>query len=141
MRPEAPKLLVWDNAPPHHPKRVAATAGAAHITIIWLPFRSPELMPCEDLWRLAKAQDAANRPYIVRIGRINRQTIWCKGSPSRPSSASRLSPFDRLRCPGLLGSKFQWFTTCCRRARERRAGPVTSTTRSATTLATTAINT
>jgi hypothetical protein len=51
-----PKLLVWDNAPPHYTKRVAAAAAAAHIQITWLPFRAPELMPCEDLWRLAKAR-------------------------------------------------------------------------------------
>jgi hypothetical protein len=26
LRPDVPKLLVWDNAPPHHPKRVRAAA-------------------------------------------------------------------------------------------------------------------
>lgn len=46
VRPDIPKLLVWDNAPPHHPKRVLATAAAAQITIAWLPFRAPELLPC-----------------------------------------------------------------------------------------------
>jgi hypothetical protein len=35
-------------------KRVAAAAAAAHIQIAWQPFRAPELMPCEDLWRLAE---------------------------------------------------------------------------------------
>ena len=59
---DVPKLLVWDHAPPHQPKRVAAAAAAAHSTIAWLPFRAHEFMPCEDLWRLAKAQVAANRP-------------------------------------------------------------------------------
>ena len=43
-------------------KRVAAAAAAAHIQIAWQPFRAPELMPCEDLWRLAR-RVAANRPY------------------------------------------------------------------------------
>jgi hypothetical protein len=36
---------------------------AAHITIAFLPFRAPELMPCEDLWRRTKAVVAANRVY------------------------------------------------------------------------------
>ncbi|HEX5439846.1 MAG TPA: transposase [Ktedonobacterales bacterium] len=43
VRPGVPKLLIWDNAPPHHPKRVLAAAAQAHITIAWLPFRAPEL--------------------------------------------------------------------------------------------------
>jgi transposase len=107
-RPEAPKLLVWDNAPPHHPTRVAAAATAAHITIAWLPFRSPELMPCEDLWRLAKAQIAANRPYRedqsadALVQGLAQQAV---------QRIEILSPFDRLRCSGLLGSKFQWLST------------------------------
>jgi DDE superfamily endonuclease len=52
VRPDVPKLLIWDNAPPHHPKRVRAAADAVQIAIAWLPFRSPELNPLEDLWRL-----------------------------------------------------------------------------------------
>ncbi len=60
-RPDVPKLLVWDNAPPHHPKRVQAAATAANIRLVFLPFRAPELMPCEDRWRLATAVVAANR--------------------------------------------------------------------------------
>ena len=38
--PTVPKLLVWDNNPPHKPKRVQETAAAAHIDIAWLPFRA-----------------------------------------------------------------------------------------------------
>jgi len=105
--PDGPKLLVWDNAPPHHPKRVAAAAAAAHIQIAWLPFRSPELMPCEDLWRLAKAQVAANRPYREDqpddlVQTLAEQAVQC---------IETLCPFDRLRCSGLLSSKFQWLST------------------------------
>ena len=58
-----PKLLIWDNAPPHHPHRVRDAAPAAGITLAFLPFRSPELMPLEDLWRGLKATVAANRCY------------------------------------------------------------------------------
>src|SRR5258708_39423312 len=32
VRPAAPTVLVWDHAPPHHPKRVEAAAAAAHVT-------------------------------------------------------------------------------------------------------------
>jgi transposase len=108
VHPAVPKLLIGDNAPPHHPKRVAAAAEAAHITIAWLPFRSPELMPCEDLWRLSKAQIAANRPYREDqpaddlVQGLAEQAVH---------SIETLSPFDRLRRSGLLGSKFQWLST------------------------------
>jgi transposase len=105
--PDTPKLLVWDNAPPHHPKRVLEAAERAHITIAWLPFRAPELMPCEDLWRLSKAQVAANRPYReeqpdVLVQRLAEQAVH---------SIDALSSLDRLRCSGLLSSKFQWLST------------------------------
>jgi transposase len=63
--PDVPKRLIGDNAPPHHPKRVLAAADAAHVTIAWLPFRSPELTPLEDLWRLLTAVVAANRVYAT----------------------------------------------------------------------------
>lgn len=54
VRPQVPKLLIWDNAPPHHPHRVRDAALAGHSTLAFLPFRSPELMPLEDLWRGSK---------------------------------------------------------------------------------------
>jgi transposase len=108
IHPDVPKLLVWDNAPPHHPRRVAAAAAGAHIQIAWLPFRSPELMPCEDLWRRAKAEVAANRPY--REDQAAEDLIQTLAEQAVRSIAV-LSPFDRLRCSGLLGSKFQWLST------------------------------
>lgn len=49
VRPKIPKRVVWDNAPPHHPKGVRQAAEQAHIQMAFLPFRAPELMPCEDL--------------------------------------------------------------------------------------------
>src|SRR5262249_15081037 len=108
VHPDVPKLLVWDNAPPHQPKRVAAAAQAAHIQIAWLPIRSRELMPCEALWRLSKAQVAANRPYRQEqsaadlVQGLAEQVVH---------SIEILSPFDRLRSSGLLSSKFQWLAT------------------------------
>ena len=100
-RPDVPKLLVWDNAPPHHPKRVQAAAAAANIRIVFLPLRAPELMPCEDLWRLAKAQVAANRVYTAVQEQAERAVAWL----------AALSPFDRLLKTGLFGMKFQWLAT------------------------------
>lgn len=101
VHPAVPKLLVWDNAPPHHPKRVQAAAEAAHIQLAFLPFRSPELMPCEDLWRLAKAVVAANRVYTVVQAQAERFVAWL----------AALTPLDRLLKTGLCGAKFQWLST------------------------------
>lgn len=107
VRPETSKLLIWDNAPPHHPNRVQEAAAAAHITIAWLPFRSPELNPDEDLWRLTKAQVAANRPYRDEAPGTVVQAL----AEQAVSYIEALSPFDRLRCSGLFSSKFQWLAT------------------------------
>jgi transposase len=101
VRPDVPKLLVWDNAPPHHPKRVQAAAAAANIRLVFLPLRAPELMPCEDLWRLAKAQVAANRVYTAVQEQAERAVPWL----------AALSPFDRLLKTGLFGLTFQWLGT------------------------------
>jgi transposase len=101
LRPHVPKLLVWDNAPPHHPKRVRAVAAAAKIQLAFLPFRAPELMPCEDLWRLMKAVVAANRAYAAVQEQAERAVTWL----------AALSPFDRLLKAGLFGTKFQWLST------------------------------
>jgi transposase len=101
IRPAVPKLLVWDNAPPHHPKKVLAAAAAAHIAIAFLPFRAPELMPCEDLWRLAKGLIAANRAYEAVQEQAERARAWLDA----------LSPYERLLKTGLFGPKFQWLST------------------------------
>src|SRR5262249_41864509 len=95
VRPQVPTLLIWDNAPPHHPKRVLAAAEAAHVTIAWLPFRSPELNPLADLWRLLKAEIAANRVYDVMDTLADHALAWL----------DRLPAAEVLRKCGLLGSK------------------------------------
>lgn len=101
FHPDVPKLLVWDNAPPHHPKRVLAAAAAAHVTIAWLPFRSPELNPLEDLWRLLKAVVAANRVYDTLDALAGHAINWLDACLPE----SRL-----IRC-GLRSSKFDWLPT------------------------------
>jgi transposase len=101
VRPEIPKLLIWDNAPPHHPHRVRDAALAAGITLAFLPFRSPELMPLEDLWRGLKATVAANRCYPSLDELAARAVAWLDA----------MSDEDRLRRCGFLTSKFDWLST------------------------------
>lgn len=100
-RPGVPKLLVWDNAPPHHTRAVRATAEEAGVELAFLPFRSPELNPCEDLWRHLKATVAANRAYPTVDALAERATTWLDA----------LAPADVLRLSGLRSSKFDWLPT------------------------------
>jgi len=101
VRPEMPKVLIWDNAPPHHPKRVQEAAAVAQIEVVWLPFRSPELNPCEDLWRQVKGTIAANRTYQSLEELTERAVTWL----------DHLSNDERLRRSGLRSSKFLWLST------------------------------
>ena len=101
VRPGVPKLLVWDHAPPHKPTRVREAAAAAGITIAFLPFRAPALMPLEELWRGLKQSVAANRCDASLDELAARALAWLDGM----SAAER-----RRRC-GLTTSKFQWLPT------------------------------
>jgi transposase len=101
VRPDVPKLLIWDNAPPHMPHRVRDAAAAAGITIAFLPFRSPELMPLEELWRGLKAIVAANRCYDSLTDLVDRALAWLDG----------MSDAERHRRCGLQSSKYQWLPT------------------------------
>lgn len=101
VRPGAPKLLIWDNAPPHHPHRVRDAAGAAGITLAFLPFRSPELMPLEELRRGLKQTMAANRCYASVEELITRALTWLAG----------MSNADRRQLCVLQSSKYEWLPT------------------------------
>lgn len=101
VRPATPKLLIWDNAPPHHPHRVRDAAAAVGITVAFLPFRSPELMPLEDVWRGLKQTVAANRCYASLDEQTERAVAWLDG----------MSAEDRRRRCGLHTSKFDWLPT------------------------------
>jgi transposase len=101
VRPGVPKLLIWDNAPPHHPHRVRDAAQALGITLAFLPFRSPELMPLEELWRGLKASVAANRCYASLEELAERALAWLNDMSE---------PERRHRC-GLDSAKFQWLPT------------------------------
>jgi len=101
IRPGVPKLLIWDNAPPHHPHRVRDAASEAGITLAFLPFRSPELMPLEELWRGLKQTVAANRCYASLDELVTRALTWL----------TSMTDADRRRRCGLLSSKFEWLPT------------------------------
>jgi transposase InsO family protein len=101
VRPGVPKLLVWDNAPPHKTRAAREAAQAAGIEIAWLPFRSPELNPCEDLWRQLKRLVAANRVYPTIAELAARALAWLDA----------LAPEEVLRSCGLRSSKFNWLPT------------------------------
>ncbi len=94
-------LLVWDNAPPHHTRLARETATATGIAVLPLPFRSPELMPCEDLWREMKRVVAANRAYADVDALAQRGVGWLDDH----------TPADRLRITGLQSSTFDWLPT------------------------------
>lgn len=101
VRPEVPQLLIWDNAPPHHPHRVRDAAQVANITLAFLPFRAPELMPLEDLWRGLKQTVAANRCYPSLEELTERAVAWLEA----------MTPTDRLSRCGFAASKFDWLPT------------------------------
>ena len=101
MRPGIPKLLIWDNAPPHHPHRVRDAAAEAGITLAFLPFRSPELMPLEELWRGLKQTVAANRCYASLEELVARALTWL----------TTMRDADRCHRCGLRSSKFEWLPT------------------------------
>lgn len=101
VRPDVPKLLIWDNAPPHHPHRVRDGAQAAAITLAFLPFRSPELMPLEELWRGLKDTVAANRCYPTLEELADRAVAWLDD----------MSDAERRRRCGFHTSKFDWLPT------------------------------
>ena len=93
VRPEVPKLLIWDNAPPHKPHRVRDAAQEVGITLAFLPFRSPELMPLEELWRGLKATVAANRCYPGLDDLADRALDWLDAMPE----------LERRRLCGIYG--------------------------------------
>ena len=69
-------LLVWDHAPAHTTKPVQAALEATGIEVAWLPFRSPELNPCEALWRHLKRLITANRVYPAVAQLADRAVRW-----------------------------------------------------------------
>lgn len=101
VRPGVAKLLVWDNAPPQHPTLVREAAAAVGITRTFLPFRAPELNPCEDLWRQLKGVVAGNRAYDSIDTVLEHALTWLDA----------LTPDEVRYRSGLASSKFNWLPT------------------------------
>jgi hypothetical protein len=101
VRPGVPKLLLWDNAPPHHTHAARDAAESAGVELAWLPFRSPELNPSEDLWRHLKATVAANRAYDSVDTLARRASAWLDALPAG----------QVLGLTGLRSRKFEWLPT------------------------------
>lgn len=80
---------------------VQEALAAAGVTVAWLPFRSPELNPCADLWRHLKRLIAANRVYPTVDELAERAVEWLTG----------LTAEQTRRLAGLLSSKFAWLST------------------------------
>jgi len=83
------------------PHRVRDAAREAGIRLAFLPFRSPELMPLEELWRGLKATVAANRCYASLDELVERALAWLDD----------MSTADRHRRCALTTSKFAWLPT------------------------------
>lgn len=100
--PHLPGALwaAWGNAPPHW-TYAARDAAPANLTVAWLPFRSPELMPCEEVWRELKRTVAANRAYADVDELAERAVAWLDDR----------TPADILRLSGMQSSKFDWLPT------------------------------
>ena len=101
LRPDVPKLLVWDNAPPHHTHAARDAAELAGVEVAWPPFRSPELNPGEDLWRHLKATIAAHRASPPVDALAQRASAWLDALEADPI----------LRLAGLHARKFDWLPT------------------------------
>jgi transposase len=99
--PAGRSLLVWDNGPAHHTRLARETAEAVGIAIVPLPFRAPEMMPCEEVWRRMKGVVAANRAYADVDELAARAVMWL----------DQQRPADLLRIAGLRSSKFDWIST------------------------------
>jgi transposase len=99
--PGVPRLLVWDNDPPHQARAATTAAAEQEIELLRLPVRAPELNPLEDRWRSLKGVVAANRAYEAMDELAERALGYLDS----------LSPDDVRRRCGLTSSKFDWLPT------------------------------
>lgn len=76
-------------------------AAHAATTLAFLPFRSPELMPREELWRGLKQTVAANRWYASLAELADRAVDWL----------DTMDDEERRRRCALHSSKFGWLPT------------------------------
>jgi hypothetical protein len=75
-----------------HPHRVRNAAREAGLTLAFLPFRSPELMPREALWRGLKAVLAPNRCEASVEELADRAADWLDVMTMRNAAAGCIPP-------------------------------------------------
>lgn len=83
-RPDPARAL--KGAPCRFWTRIDFLTSCTNLRIAFPPLRAPELMPSEDLWRLAQAVVAANRVYEAVQEQADRAVAWLDA----------LSPYERL---------------------------------------------
>jgi transposase len=92
--------LILDRHASHQTRSSQELAGRLRIWPIWLPIACPEDNPVENLWRVMKAQVAANRSYGSIDELVRRASEWIDS----------LAPQDVLRISGVLSKHF-WLST------------------------------
>jgi len=91
-----PIALLLDEDSSHTAKGSVALAAQLHITLLWLPKRSPKLNPMDTLWGQAKDLLNANRQYASIDAQAARFVAYLEG----------LSDQDALRMAGVLSGNF-----------------------------------
>lgn len=79
-------VLVMDNLPAHHDRRVRAACAARGVRVIYLPPYSPDLNPIESGWALQKQhvrkwapRDGSTLRRVARRARYRVKPRHCKG--------------------------------------------------------------
>lgn len=91
-----PILLLLDQAGAHTATQSQALAEQLGITLLFLPAKSPELNPMDQLWRPLKQNVAANRQYTTVDTEAAAAEAWIQA----------LSPTETLRKAGVLAEGF-----------------------------------
>jgi len=86
--------LLLDSDPSHTAQ--ASLRHAAGLTLLWLPKRSPELNPMDDLWGQAKDIISANKQYATIDEQVERFL----------DHIYSLSDYDALHTSGVLSGDF-----------------------------------
>ena len=81
--------------------RVHEAAETTGITLAFLPFLAPELMPREELWRGLEAPVAANRCFPTLKDLTQHAIDWLDA----------MTKAVRLHRSGFQSSKFDWLPT------------------------------
>jgi hypothetical protein len=73
-------LLVWDNWHVHYQEKVAATAAAMGIELLWLPTYAPWTNPIEKMWRWLKQEHLHNHQLTTEFDTLKERVRQFLGS-------------------------------------------------------------